>query len=234
MACRLTQVYWPLKKSCSVLWFSSKLGLEKRSKGGVRNCGNAAMHPLQAPSTPPASAARFDSGMKVWSGWVSCNSSGTVQDCRLIVAVVVRWPRGQHKMTIVQHHGITARLAQAWYMTLINLLPEGLQNALLQLSFLVYLELPYLKLLVAVGTCHVLKAHDWTLRTWIEHSEIVEKRSKLLGHVKCVKHVWCVSASSWISVCHFLWTLLCVHSYCLKSNCITFIPLQNYTILSIS
>lgn len=234
MACRLTQVYWPLKNSCRVLWFSSKLVLEKRSKGGVRNCGNAAMHPLQAPSTPPASAARFDSGMKVWSGWVSCNSSGTVQDCRLIVAVVVRWPRGQHKMTIVQHHGITARLAQAWYMTLINLLPEDLQNALLQLSLLVYLELPYLNLFVAVGTCHVLKAHDWTLSTWIEHSEIVEKRSELLGHVKCVKHVWCVSASSWISVCHFLWTLLCVHSYSLKSNCIAFIPLQNYTILSIS
>lgn len=74
-------------------------------------------------------------------------------------------------------------------MTLINLLPEGLQHALLQLSLLVYLELPYLNLFVAVGTCHVLKAHDWTLRTWIEHSEIVEKRSKLLGHVKCVKHV---------------------------------------------
>lgn len=78
------------------------------------------------------------------------------------------------------------------------------------ISFLVYLELPYLNLFVAVGTCHVLKAHDWTLSTWIEHSEIVEKRSKLLGHVKCVKHVWCVSASSWISVCDFLWTLLCV------------------------
>lgn len=113
-------------------WFG-----EKKQRG----CANAAMHPLQAPSTPPASAARFDSGMKVWSSWVSCNSSGTVQDCRLIVAVVVRWPRGHHKMTIVQHHGITARLAQAWYMTLINLLPEGVQNAL---SLLLYLELPYL------------------------------------------------------------------------------------------